>query len=188
MTSEGISWFEVLRSLAAHVSCFLAVLLVAAAIDKVVRWEHTKSVVHRFAGVRQALTGTFSAAVVVWEFSAAGALLLPQIRLAGAAAAALLWCIYLGRLVRAVVSNRREVDCGCSFGTQIAGAHRSLGAFEIVRNAALVSLACLVAAVSALDSIEVAASQVLAAFVLLALYAALDQVMSLQPLRRGEVS
>jgi hypothetical protein len=62
-----------------------------------------------------------------------------------------------------------------------------LGAFEVARNSLLVIFAVLLA-VSSTSGVEpVSATQALAAFALLALYGALDQVMSLQPLRRGEV-
>jgi hypothetical protein len=57
----------------------------------------------------------------------------------------------------------------------------------VARNAALVLLALLVAVPAAAGSVTVAASQVWAACALLALYGAFDQVMALQPMRRGEV-
>jgi hypothetical protein len=174
--------------LAAQTAWFQAALLGAAAVDKISGWHHTKDVARRFAGLPQALTAWASGAAVAWEIAAAVALLVPSTRMAGAAMAALLWSVYLALLLRAIRSDRRDVDCGCSFGMRAATAHRPLGAFQVARNTALVILACGVAAVSARGSVVAPASQMLAAFALLALYAALDQVMALRPLRSGEVS
>jgi hypothetical protein len=82
--------------------------------------------------------------------------------------------------LRAIAEGRRDVDCGCSFGRT----RHPLGVFEGARNVVLVAMALLVAA-SAGGAPPLAASQLLAACAFLALYGALDQVMALQPLRRG---
>jgi hypothetical protein len=188
MRPESVAWADVWRLLAAQLAWFQAALLGAAAVDKIVRWHDTQSVVRRFAGIPKGLAVWASAAAVGLELAAAVALVVPGSRAAGAATAALLWSVYLGLLLRAIGSDRRDVDCGCSFGTRAAAAHRRLGAFQVVRNTALVILAWGVAAVSAQGSASAPASQILAAFALLALYAALDQVMALRPLPSGEVS
>jgi hypothetical protein len=79
---------------------------------------------------------------------------------------------------------------------QFAGVPASLTALvlavvctaEFVRNGVLLGFAMLVVAVCIWSgSDKVQGSQVLAAFALLALYGALDQVMALRPLRGGEV-
>jgi hypothetical protein len=76
------------------------------------------------------------------------------------------------------------VACGCTFGAT----QRPLGVFQVLRNGVLVCAALLVAVGSAAsDTGPVIASQILAAFALLALYGALDQVMALTPPRRGEL-
>ena len=86
-------------------------------------------------------------------------------------------------MLRAIVRGRRDVDCGCGFGPT----GHPLGAFDVARNAVLVAFALLVAGSAASGAEAVAASQALAGCALLALYGALDQVMALQPLRRGVV-
>ena len=88
---------------------------------------------------------------------------------------------YLWLILRAIAQGRRDADCGCSFG---AG-QRPLGAYHVARNAGLTGAALLVAAGAASATGPVIASQILAALALLALYGALDEVMSLTAPRAG---
>ena len=74
------------------------------------------------------------------------------------------------------------MDCGCSFGP---GAR--LGLFQVARNTILAAMALLVWASARGGGTEVQGSQILGGVALLALYAALDQVMGLRPLRAGEI-
>jgi hypothetical protein len=105
----------------------------------------------------------------------------PAYRAAGAALAASLLGVYLALILRAILQGRRDADCGCSFGRS----RRPLGAFDAGRNAVLTALALGVALASARAAAPIAASQALGAVSLLALYTALDQVMGLQPMRKG---
>ncbi len=173
----------VVRILTAQLAAFLAFLLLASAVHKAFRWPQTRRAVRDFAGVPAAVSSMTALAAALIEALAGALLFAPAHRPAGAVLAALLWTAYSVLIVRAIVQGRREVDCGCSFGR----AHRPLGAFHVARNALLVLLALLVAISAAGESVPVTASQVWAACALLALYGALDQVMALQPLRRGEV-
>jgi hypothetical protein len=118
--------------------------------------------------------------VAVAETLAAALLIVPAYRAAGAWLAAALFGAYLALIARAILEER-EVDCGCSFGS----ARRAPGTFEATRNAVLVTLAMLAALSSAGGALPVAASQALAGCALLALYAALDQVMGQAPMRKG---
>jgi hypothetical protein len=124
-------------------------------------------------------------AVLAGSELAAGILLwIPPTRAAGAALAVLIWGGYALLLLRAVVQGRRDVDCGCSFGA----AHRSLGAFQVLRSASLAVLAVPVAMLCAMyGAAAITAAQILAAVTLLALYVALDQAMALEPPRAGEL-
>ncbi len=173
----------VVRILIAQLAAFLALLLLASAVHKALRWPHTRHVVRDFARVPAAASSMMALAAALIETLAGALLFAPAHRPAGAVLAALLWTAYSALIVRAIIQGRREVDCGCSFGR----AHRPLGAFHVARNALLVFLALLVAVPAAGESVPVIPAQVWAACALLALYAALDQVMALQPLRRGEV-
>jgi hypothetical protein len=168
--------------LLAQLAAFLALLLAASAAHKALGWRRTQRVVRDFAGVpRSAASGAAFVACVA-EALAGASLMVPDYRRAGAGLAAAIFAVYLGLIARAVVQRRGEVDCGCSFG---AG-RKNLGAFEVARNAALFASA-LMLTVYANEASSIAASQLLAACALLALYGALDQVMALQPMRRGTV-
>jgi hypothetical protein len=178
-----IAMLGVMHILVAQLAAFLALLLLASAVHKAIRWPQTRRVVRDFARVPAAATSMTALAAALIEALGAALLFAPAHRLSGAVLAALLWAAYLALIVRAIVQGRRDVDCGCSFGR----AQRALGAFQVLRNTVLVFLALLVAVSAAAGSVPVAASQVWAACALLALYGALDQVMALQPLRRAEV-
>jgi len=140
--------------------------------------------VREFAGVPQRWSASATLAVILAESLAGLLLWVPAYRAAGALLAALVWGGYLALILRAIAKGRRDVECGCSFGASL----RPLGAYQVTRNAALIGAAAAVAAVSSMSgSAAVTASQVPAALGLLALYAALDQAMALQPLRSGAV-
>jgi Methylamine utilisation protein MauE len=180
----GFTLVETIQVLAAQLAAFEALLLIASAAHKAANWASSQNVVQRFAGVPASLAAWGLAGAVSGELVAGVLLVVPAYRAAGAMLAALMWCAYLALILRAIVQGRRDVDCGCSFGST----PRSLGSFHVARNAVLLGFAVFVAAGSAVSgSVPVQGSQALAACALLALYAALDQVMALQPLRSGEV-
>ncbi len=184
MMSDG-STFAAMQVLGAQFAAFLALLLAASAVHKAVRWRHSRSVVRQFAGVADSMAGASMAFAVGCELSAGALLIVPSARAIGAAVAAVLWAVYLALMLRAIRQDRRDIDCGCSFGA----AHRPLGSFQVSRNLVLTGLSVFVAAVSVAGACPVIeASQLLGACALMALYGALDQVMALQPLRGGEVS
>jgi hypothetical protein len=194
---QGVEVREVIESLAAQGAAFEALLLAVSAGHKVFRWSYAKTVVRQFAGLPAALAPAALAAAALGELVACLSLLVPApaVRSAGALVACGIWASYLALIVRAVLQGRRDVDCGCSFGSaagSVAGAgsgRSALGAFQVARNLALLGVAIFVAAVSAVgDAVSIQGSQVLAACALLTLYAALDQVMALQPLRQGETA
>lgn len=173
---------EVAGVLLAQVAAFLAVLLVASAAHKALNWGRTWTVVQNFAGVPRSAAAVAAVAVCAIEALAGLLLILPDYARPGAALATALLGLYLALIVRAVAQRRGAVDCGCSFG---AGSRR-LGTFEIARNAVLLA-AALFLLVFAGAVAPLVPSQLLAACALLALYGAVDQLMALQPLRRGTV-
>jgi hypothetical protein len=150
---------EILGLLSSQIAAFLALLLAASAAHKALRFARARSAAQEFAGVPAAAAAA----------AAAGAWL-----------AAALFGAYLALIARAIL-EQREADCGCSFGS----ARRAPGTFEATRNGVLVMLAMLAALSSAGGALPVAASQALAGCALLALYAALDQVMGQAPMRKG---
>ena len=173
----------VVHLLICQIGVYLALLLAASAVHKGMRWAHTKRVVHEFAGVPRSAAPAAAAAAALGESLAALLLFVPAFRRTGALLAALIFGAYLALMLRAIARGQRDVDCGCSFGPT----RHPLGAFDVARNAVLVAFALLVAVSAASGAQAVSAAQALAACALLALYGALDQVMALQPPRRGVV-
>jgi hypothetical protein len=189
--------------LASQLAAFLALLLAASAVHKGLRFAYMQRVAHEFADVPRAAAAGAVLAAMLGELSAGILLAVPASRPIGGLLAASIWGGYLALILRAIAAGRRDVDCGCSFGTAGLGAAglgaagvgtaglgrpHPLGGFEVVRNALLVIFALCAAGAAARLPAPVAASQLLAALALLALYGALDQVMTLQPLRRGATS
>ncbi len=185
---------DALRALTAQLAAFEALLLTASAVHKLATWSRSLAVIQGFAGVPAAFAGAGLGAAAGGEVIAAVMLAMPGYRTAGGLFAAAIWTVYLTLILRAIVQGRHDVDCGCSFGAT----RRPLGSFQVVRNSVLLGFAACIAAVSALGGqglgtghglggLAIQSTQVLAAFALLALYAALDQVMALQPLRSGEI-
>jgi uncharacterized membrane protein YphA (DoxX/SURF4 family) len=175
----------VIQLLVVQLAVFQALLLWVSGLHKLTRRGRTQSVIHDFAGVPRKLAPATAVAVAVTEMLAGLLLWTPSHRALGGALAVLIWGGYLALILRAIAQGRRDVDCGCTFGAT----QRPLGFFQVMRNGVLVCVALLVTAGSAVSVTgPVIASQILAAFSLLALYGALDQVMTLTPLRRGELS
>lgn len=178
------SFAETLRVLIAQLAIFQALLLAASAAHKAATWPRALDAVRQFARVPGPLAAPVLAAVAVGEAAAGVLLVMPAYRPAGALLAALIYALYLGFIIRAIVQERRDVDCGCSF----APTARPLGTLHVIRGVLLTVLALLVAWVSVdRGSAAVYPSQGLGGLALLALYGALDQVMALRPLRSGEV-
>jgi hypothetical protein len=175
---------QVIQLLVVQLAAFQAVLLSASGLHKLTRRGRTQAVIHDFAGVPRYLAPGAGVVVAVTEMLAGLLLWMPSYRALGGVLAVLIWGGYLALILRAIAQGRRDVDCGCTFGAT----QRPLGVFQVMRNGVLVCVALLVAAGSAASVTgPVIASQILAAFALLALYGALDQVMALTPLRRGEL-
>jgi Methylamine utilisation protein MauE len=178
------SMIETGQVLAAQLAVFQALLLAASAVHKASTWSRSLGVMRQFGGVPKSLAPTALGTVIASELVAALLLPMPSCRAAGAILAAGLWTVYLGLILRAILQNRRDLECGCSFGPS----SRPLGPFQLVRNAVLTAMAVGIAGMSAVaGGVSVELSQVLGGVALLALYGALDQVMALQPLRSGEL-
>jgi hypothetical protein len=183
IVSGTASLQDVGRILAAQLAAFIALLLAASAAHKGLRWGHTLEVAREFVGVPRAAASATALAAGLTECVAAALLFLPAYRMLGAFLAGTVLTVYLAVIVRSLTSGRRDVDCGCSFGT----ARHRLGGFEVTRNAVLAVITLAVAALSAGGGPVVSASQLVGAGALLALYVALDQLMGLQPMRKGAV-
>jgi hypothetical protein len=173
----------VTRLLAAQAAAFLALLLIASAIHKIVRPARTREVMQEFAGVPPRFAYLALIGVPLAELVAGFGLAVPAGRAAAAMLAALIWSGYLLLILRAILQGRRYLDCGCSFGPSL----RPLGTYQTLRGVMLIGLASLVVALPPDPSATLStASELLAAAAFLGLYAALDQAMAAQPLRVGE--
>jgi uncharacterized membrane protein YphA (DoxX/SURF4 family) len=179
--TTAVSMPGIIQALIVQLAAFQAVLLLASGLHKLIQRQRTQAVVHDFAGVPRHLARFAVAVVVAAELLAGLLLLTPSHRAAGGAVAVLIWGIYLWLILRAIAQGRRDVDCGCTFGV----ARRPLGAYQVARNGILTCMALPVASAANVTGPVIA--QILAAFALLALYGALDQVMALQPLRSGDL-
>lgn len=180
---------SVMALIAAPAAWFLALLLGLAAVHKLLWRARGVAAVSGLTGMRSQSAGRALSAAAGLELLAATSLLIPAYRSGAALLAASLWGLYVAAMARALLGGRRAVDCGCSFGAT----HRPLGRFQLARTAVLVVVAfavalqpaALVTGVGAVATPAIVATQALCACALLALYAALDSVMSLDALRPG---
>jgi Methylamine utilisation protein MauE len=174
----------VMGALSVQLAVFAALLLLASGMHKLIRLTRARAAIREFAGVPRSWAGFAAALVAATELLASVLLWMARYRVAGAVLAGVVWGAYLLLILRAIIQGRREVDCGCSFGT----VHGSLGLFQVVRNVVLTSCAVFVAWFGAAETASIMmASAIPAALALLALYGALDQVMALRPPRTGEI-
>jgi uncharacterized membrane protein YphA (DoxX/SURF4 family) len=174
---------SVAELLLAQAAGFLALLLLVSALHKWLGLERAAQAVGSLCRVRGSAARSVALVASVAEVSAGVLLILPAMREVGAALAALIFSGYLALLVRALLEGRRDIDCGCTLGR----VRRPLGAFEVARNGVLAALALLIFVASAGAAAPLAPSQLLGSLAFLALYAALDQVAGLAPLRKGTV-
>ena len=174
---------DIANLLAAQLAVFLGLLLLGSAFHKVFGFERARSVMQGFAGIPARLAPMAVVLVAVAELLAGLLLCSASYRGVGASIAVLAWSAYLAVILRRIAQGRSDLDCGCSFGA----AHSSLGAFQVVRNAVLIGLALIVGLAGAPREIGPGLQpvQLLPALALLALYAALDQIMTLKRLHRG---
>jgi len=163
-------------------AAFEAVLLLASGLHKMIRRDRTQAVVREFAGVRglRSVRGRGSRfARVAGEPVAVDAVVSNGGRCARGADLG----GYLALILRAIAQGRRMWIAGApSRQPASAGCIPSGEEYRVDR--------CGVAGgggVAGGITGPVVASQILAAFVLVALYGALDQVMALTPPRRGEL-
>jgi hypothetical protein len=187
----------ILATLETEAAWFLALLLAGASLHKLFAPTRARRVAGDLLGWSRRGAAVAAATATATEGVAAACLIEASSRGVGALIAAALWALYLGLIGRAIIQGRRDLDCGCSFGR----AHRPLGRWQLLRTACLCVLAAAVAGLAWDPGVHGAAiaagsgpagsgpagfaSEVLAALALLALYAALDHVLALAPLRAG---
>jgi hypothetical protein len=163
--------------MAAPLALFLALILLTAAVHKLIARDRLATAAARLAGVSPALGQPLSFAAAAVEAAAGLALLLPAARPAGALLAALLWTGYAALLLRAWRA-RRAFDCGCSFGA----APKLVTLYPVKRATVLAVLAVILALLPA------AAPGILdpfAALAFFALYLAAGEIAAVPSNRRS---
>ncbi len=118
----------------AALSLFLALLLGASVLHKVLARERLALVVARLAGVAPPLGAVLLALAATIEALAGLALLVPALHTGAALAATGLWSCYALALLR---QRGRTLDCGCDF----AARERPVDLFAILRPVLLALLA-----------------------------------------------
>lgn len=172
----------ILGALAVQVCAFLAALLFASAIHKLVQRARSRRAAQSLAGLGATTAAIAVVGAAAVEAIAATALLMPSERVAGALIAAGVWGGYFVALWRMVATGREDVDCGCSFGA----ARHAPGASRLRRTGGLAVIALLAAAAARAGGARgtvafgEAATAVCAALALLALYLSFDQAAGLR--------
>jgi hypothetical protein len=126
----------------AAIALFLALLLGASALHKVVARERLGPVVARLAGVSLPLGAVLLALTATIEALGALAMSFATLQPFAAFGAAGLWGVYALALVR---HRGKVLDCGCDFVAR----ERPVDAFAMLRPALLASLALLVGSAGA---------------------------------------
>ena len=160
----------------------LALVLAAAALQKVWSRDRLAEATARLARVGPPIGATLSLAAGAVEAAAALALVFSQTRAIGAFLAAGLWSIYLVALIAARSRGEGAFDCGCSFGA-IA---KPVDGVMIARAASLASLAVAAGVWPATASFT--AQSVFAALGLFTLYVTTGVLMALPPIPRSHAS
>lgn len=170
----------VIADLAVQIAAFLAALALVSAGHKLTRPARPRAAIEALTGVSATTAAIALVILAIAEAGAGVALLIPGFRAAGAALAATIWGGYFLVLTRAVAAGRRDLDCGCSFGES----HARLGPYHLLRAGALSLVAAAIAVAPGMGAMAdhrfaVSLSTIGGALALLALYFALDQLMSL---------
>lgn len=118
----------------AAVGLFLALLLGASALHKVLARERLGPIVARLAGVTAPLGFVLLALAATVEALAGISLLLPPLQAGGACVAAMLWTVYALALLR---HRGKVLDCGCDFAAREA----PVDSFTMLRPVVLAAIA-----------------------------------------------
>ncbi len=158
------------------VTFFLAALLGASAVHKVLDRKRLGAVVARLTVTPLPVGVVLLALAATVEALAAIALLIPALRLAGAAIAVALWCVYGLALVR---QRGAVLDCGCD----LVARERPVDGFAILRPFVLAGLAALTLVVPSAAGWSIEAP--FAALALLALWFAAGELHSIPVSRKA---
>lgn len=148
---------------------FLALVLAIASAHKLLKHDRLAVAASRLTGLPISTAGLASNAAAAVEALAALALLFPETRIVGGSIAVILWLGYAVLLARRL---GHSLDCGCSLGQR----EKPVSVALVIRALGLSGLA-LVVVLTPLATFS--AESPFAAFGFLALYLALDELLTL---------
>ena len=102
-------------ALFAPLAPFLALVLAVAAVHKMIARDRLAAAAARLTGAPVKLGPALRTLAAALEAIAAGAILMPVTRPAGALAAIALWTVYTALLLTRSADGKGAFDCGCSF-------------------------------------------------------------------------
>lgn len=155
---------------------FLALLLAASVAHKAIERRRLAAASARLAGVSASLGPVLLLLAATVEGLSAVALILPDLRIGGAIAAAVLWSSYALALLR---RRGETLDCGCD----LVAREKPVDAIAILRPALLAGLALLAAV---LPTTPWTIDAPFAALALLALWFAAAEIVSLPNFARAK--
>jgi hypothetical protein len=167
----------------APVAPFLALILAAAALHKIVARDRLAAATARLVGVPLGKGRVLSYGAAAVEAGAAVALCWPAAATVGAAIAAGLWGLYATLLLVRTTHGEEAFDCGCAFARPAHSAHARTAAARPLALAALATLLLLARPVGGL-----AIEPVCAALAFFMLYVAAGEMAALPSLRRISAS
>jgi len=161
----------------------LCALLVVAALGKLADLAKFSAAIQGYRLVPPGLAGLASLALPCLELAAAGCLLIPSLRTAGAWLAAGLLASYAAAMAINLARGRSNLDCGC-FGP---ARRERIASWMVVRNLVLAALALALTvpppsrALEALDWLTISAGT----FATVCLYLAIETLARNQPIIRS---
>ena len=170
-----------MAGIAQAAALFLALVLAAAAVHKLVARDRLAMATGRLTGLAAPLAGVVTLTAAAIEAAAAIALVLTPVRPIGALLAAALWLAYGVALLAARRRGESTFDCGCGFAVQ----RKPVDGFTSARPFGLALIATLVAVLPATPVSLV--EPVFAALALYALFLAAGEIAALpaQPSNRS---
>jgi uncharacterized membrane protein YphA (DoxX/SURF4 family) len=171
---------DVSQLLLSQLALFLALLLATSVLHKARQYGRVRGAAAELTRLKGRAADVAVVVAGVSEAAAAVLLCISGMRAVGAWVAAAVIAVYLGFIMAAIATNRRDFDCGCNLGSP----RRALGAFAIARNSILVLCGLLVALYIS-DFSAPSGSELLPAAILLAIYFALDEVIAVRSLTRS---
>lgn len=165
-----------IQQLASQLSVFISFVMLTSAAHKGVQFHRVREAARELTGLDKSVATDAVRLAGLLEVSAGVLLWLPGMNRVGALLGALLLTIYFALVAGAIVSNRRNVDCGCSLGARRPG----LGTYEVLRNLFLLASALLIYKVGSAEVHPTLYFDLAPGIMLLSVYYAFDELMGVR--------